>query len=577
MSLSFQDLFPSEDGEADERAGTDQKRDGIADQTHPTMDDNRAIFSKPFGGLEKTGEEERKYLVSELLPFVPPAIAAQSGIPMELEVSVPMPADGSGEVKLSTIYQACPKLFAAEITPLNDSEITLPVKISGFSSEEEFASSPFVPGKAFGEDPEKESKPQSHHEPESGNPFWSPVSKSKADKGGQKTESSVAKEFREEEKPPKSEPVSQFGGFDEPAPRPEHQEKQSAEPEPEPDPVKTGFSGMPFGGDGDFVTLFSNDEDSKDEPTAEEEEDDFEPSTSWGSMFQPPKREPEVAEDLQETDKFSELGGFEDFSTASDKPDDDPEETGEKVVKEPLAPLGFEEPKSDPETSIETERESVEQSDVDPELKQKASEPETQAVVEPEPKFEADPMPENAPAPKPSTIEFQRSEKPKPEIEWTSAPLPVPAESAVAEKREAPESSIARGSHDDDLSDVELRAIFSTSEKFTLAKLARKVVGLPGIAACALSGSGKVVQASKSEENQLGAGAHDMVDAVRNIAKMTGMDEARSFTMKTEFGIVSLFLEGDCCLSVNHAESEFGPGIREKLIVIARTLHKLSE
>ena len=299
MSLSFQDLFPSEDGEPDATIGSDRKREGFADQTHPTMDDNRAIFSKPSSGFGKPAEEERKYLVSELLPFVPPAIAAKSGIPMELEVSIPMPADGSGEVKLSTIYHACPKLFAAEITPLNDSEITLPVKISGFSSDEQFASSPFVPGKAFGGDSDGASAPESHHEPESENPFWSPVSEPEKNDRESNFEEVAAEKAPEKEKPAETEPPSQFGGFDEPAPKPDAKE----EPPAEPDPVAAGFSGTPFGGDEDFVTLFSNDEASNDES---DEGEDSEPSTSWGSMFQPPKRRPEAAEEVAENDQAHE-------------------------------------------------------------------------------------------------------------------------------------------------------------------------------------------------------------------------------------------------------------------------------
>ncbi len=70
------------------------------------------------------------YLASELLAFIPPALAAQGGIPMEQTIPLEMPADGSNEVKLSAICRACPALFATEITPLNDSVITLPPKLS---------------------------------------------------------------------------------------------------------------------------------------------------------------------------------------------------------------------------------------------------------------------------------------------------------------------------------------------------------------------------------------------------------------------------------------------------------------
>jgi len=48
---------------------------------------------------------------------------------MELSVSVPLPEDGSREVRLSVLHHLCPALFAAEITPVNDLAITLPPRI----------------------------------------------------------------------------------------------------------------------------------------------------------------------------------------------------------------------------------------------------------------------------------------------------------------------------------------------------------------------------------------------------------------------------------------------------------------
>ena len=125
--------------------------------------------------------------------------------------------------------------------------------------------------------------------------------------------------------------------------------------------------------------------------------------------------------------------------------------------------------------------------------------------------------------------------------------------------------------------DLELRAIFSTSESFTLSLVARKVVGLPGINSCSLSTPGKLVQASRREENRLGNEAREMVATLRSLAKLTGLPEAKTFTLQTDRGIVSLFLEGDCCVTVHHDAGSFQPGVREKLILVARSLIKLRE
>lgn len=151
-------------------------------------------------------------------------------------------------------------------------------------------------------------------------------------------------------------------------------------------------------------------------------------------------------------------------------------------------------------------------------------------------------------------------------------PTAAPEPEAVAESP----TSVAPSS-DDDLRDLELRAIFSTSESFTLSKVARKVVALAGINSCSLSTPVKLVQASRREENRLGDESREMVSTLRSLAKLTGMTEARTFTLQTDRGIVSLFLEGECCVTVHHDAAAFGPGVREKLILIARSIGKLRE
>ncbi|MDF1813490.1 MAG: hypothetical protein P1V20_14930 [Verrucomicrobiales bacterium] len=86
----------------------------------------------------------QEYVVSELLPFIPPAIVAQSGIPLEQKLQIVLPADGGFDVRLSTIYQTCPALFAAEITPLNDSVISLPPREAGSESSLPPGGNPFA-------------------------------------------------------------------------------------------------------------------------------------------------------------------------------------------------------------------------------------------------------------------------------------------------------------------------------------------------------------------------------------------------------------------------------------------------
>ena len=72
-----------------------------------------------------------RYTLREILPFLPPSMVAQGHLDLDRSVDVPLPANGSGEVKLSVIQGVCPEIFATEITPLNDSELVLPKSVSG--------------------------------------------------------------------------------------------------------------------------------------------------------------------------------------------------------------------------------------------------------------------------------------------------------------------------------------------------------------------------------------------------------------------------------------------------------------
>ncbi len=130
---------------------------------------------------------------------------------------------------------------------------------------------------------------------------------------------------------------------------------------------------------------------------------------------------------------------------------------------------------------------------------------------------------------------------------------------------------------DDPDRDLELCAIFSTSERFTLAKVARKVVSLQGIESCSLSIPGQFVQASRKEESRSSQEAREMVASLRNFAKFAGLKDAHTFTMQTDQGVVSVFLDGESCLTVQHSSTSFAPGVREKLILASRCIARLQD
>lgn len=141
------------------------------------------------------------------------------------------------------------------------------------------------------------------------------------------------------------------------------------------------------------------------------------------------------------------------------------------------------------------------------------------------------------------------------------APLPVPSRGAVSSLR-----------------DIELRAVFGTDEAFTYRRVADLAAGLPGIEACSIIAPGCSVQSPRGRgAGDLAVQAGALLNGVREIARITGMPNAETFTLHTEQGLVSIFLKGDYCLTVRHQVGQFDPGVREKLILVTRGLSGLSE
>ena len=168
---SFMNNPPQSTSEGNFQAMFDQQGQPGGDQNLPLTGgsgtDPRA--NTPAQGVEaaQPGGPQMTYLVSELLAFIPPALAAQSGIPMEQSVTIAMPPNGTTDVNLSSVYAACPALFATEITPLNDSVITLPPKLSSGPKAAPAAAPTQNPGFGGGMDisTARESKPAFSNNP----------------------------------------------------------------------------------------------------------------------------------------------------------------------------------------------------------------------------------------------------------------------------------------------------------------------------------------------------------------------------------------------------------------------------
>ncbi len=303
MSFSFQNIFSPDEG------GSEEKRPWEA---HSGRSDRNESASS-----SQSGEEELRYqafLASELLAFIPPAIAAPSGIPMEKEIHVPFQVGSGQDVRLSTLYQMCPELFGAEITPLNDSTVTLPARLLAPGASN-------TPARAKTLD----ERLQERRGASNGvNPFWCPVSSGKAsgeeeERNDMKAEpSSEGPEERSKRPDGPAGGANPFAGhspsksnaFSAPASIPE-KGKASDLPKPAggfdgPEFNVAGTAGCPpvnpFENQHGFSTLFSkaaaaDTEIPMPEPSqpAKAEKDD---RGVWGSMFQNPSSSTSPAPDI---------------------------------------------------------------------------------------------------------------------------------------------------------------------------------------------------------------------------------------------------------------------------------------
>lgn len=659
MSFSFRNIFSPDDSEFE----------GSPESGAPNG------FSAPAGAQPGRGnllpeaavaDRGQPFLVSELLPLVPTAIVAASGIPMEKEIRVPVPADGSLDVKLSTLYHLCPELFAAEITPLNDSVITLPPRVGS------------TPAKASGNNALAASAIFSKPEASAGGgAFWSPVTPAVVG-------SAAANPFSGESAPPQNafsapgDPAppaaaakeKAAGGFDAPSPSlgsnafsapPVESPVQGSAARPDagffgfntPPTAKsegeTASSGNPFESDKGFATLFSKQ--AEQDAAIPHPSGPFggpaKPAESdgvWGAMFRGEVKD----EPVEAAPDFESIGNL--LSQAKQPAEPQafvaPQTFGAApAASAPAAEafasgFGMMPPQATPAPAPAAEAAPSAKQPA-PEIAWSFDQTPPPAKIAPTPSSTMNPAapvfqapeafappaaapkePEIAPAaPKkeaPASFDFAQgfgaafaeappapAAAPEPvatppaaavEAVFAAAAAPVseaPEKVDVAPVKEEPVAAIpapvqnqeatpiaaspAPSSEEDDLRDLEMRAIFSTSERFNLSMVARKVVALPGINSCSLSTPAKIVHASRRDETRLGNEAREMISTLRSLAKLTGLPEARTFTLQTDRGIVSLFLEGDCCVTVNQETATFQPGVREKLILIARSIAKLRE
>ncbi len=183
------------------------------------------------------------------------------------------------------------------------------------------------------------------------------------------------------------------------------------------------------------------------------------------------------------------------------------------------------------------------------------------------PQSTVSPLPDPAPAKTPAGIETLDTKRSAIIERPAQAPAPAPA---------------ARGSVDyDDLRDIELRAIFGTRERFTAQRIAELTSAMPGVLACVVSTPNQSASATHSGADQdlrsLETDRESLYQSMMNFARVMGMDDAETFTLHSGREVLSFFVNGNRFLTVRHLPGGFDPGIRERLILVARGLGGLDD
>ena len=128
-----------------------------------------------------------------------------------------------------------------------------------------------------------------------------------------------------------------------------------------------------------------------------------------------------------------------------------------------------------------------------------------------------------------------------------------------------------------DLRQLMLRAVLGTDQVLTAQDIVDCCAGLPGLKACVLLQRDTTLTSQGMDEMEAASFCSSAVktrDSLVALAETMGMGQGGNFTLRTDHGIRSFFLESNLCLAVWHAQPNFSGGTREKLILIAQELAK---
>lgn len=164
--------------------------------------------------------------------------------------------------------------------------------------------------------------------------------------------------------------------------------------------------------------------------------------------------------------------------------------------------------------------------------------------------------------------------------EWASPPVPAARVAPVYTGRSgpvgSPQEDLTFGCVTD-LRQLMLRAVLGTDQVLAAQDIVDCCAGLPGLKACVLLQRDTILTSQGMDEMEAGSFCSSAVktrDSLVTLAETMGLGQGGNFTLRTDHGIRSFFLEANLCLAVWHAQPNFSGGTREKLILIAQELAK---
>jgi predicted regulator of Ras-like GTPase activity (Roadblock/LC7/MglB family) len=165
---------------------------------------------------------------------------------------------------------------------------------------------------------------------------------------------------------------------------------------------------------------------------------------------------------------------------------------------------------------------------------------------------------------------------PLPPVAVRSAPRSAP--SVTPPRFTSPVEDLTFG-YVDDPTQLALRAIFSTEKTMRPQDIVDFSSQFPGIRGSLIITPEGVTRSGRLDDSDevrhFSEKASVLYEKTSSLITELGLGTEQTFTLRTGRGIMSFFTHGSICLAVLHGEPNFHPGVREKLILVARELAKM--